>query len=88
MKTWIICVLNKNLLIDFIFLLVIGELQTRFPHAASQHLWSPGQSVSKRQSDWIVSEGSHLPLASTTFGQTPNLRIGSDPLINESDDSA
>ncbi len=70
--------------INLIFLLEIGELQIRLPHDASQHLWSPGQSVSKRQSDWISFDGSHLRIVSLTFGQTPNLRIVSDPWIIES----
>jgi len=71
-------------IIDFfeIFcLLLIGELQTRLPHAASQHFNSPGQSVSNRQSGWRIFSVSHLPMASTNFGHEPNLRIGCERSI-------
>jgi hypothetical protein len=60
----------------------------RLLQADSQHFWSSGQSVSNRQSDWLIVDGSHVSLVERTVGQRPNLRIGSDPLINESVGSA
>ncbi len=68
-------------------LLLIGILQTRLPHAAWQHFKSPGQSVSNWHSDGIIFSVSHLPIASTTFGQVSDLRIGCEWSIAESNDS-
>ncbi len=74
--------LNKPLF--SIDLLLIGILQTRLPHAASQHFKSPGQSVSNWHSDGISFSVSHLPIASTTLGQVSDLRIGCEWSITES----